>query len=704
MDQGLYGFRQFGYVIDNFSSVFLYHHWLVLFVIWAFFVLMVSIIVRSLNHVIFIGMSDDDREDSRNVEVNGKRQKRGVFASMQYDKPYFSLLLLRQAGFFIKILLIFIIAFMTAFFIVTLISAFFDIDYVITPYKAQYYLLTKTNMYGLSIILVGSLVGYIVSAFLYHSFIKPFFGEIDLIFNEEAISRRESSKMRDDKLTDIRNFNFKDSINYNPVDYFYEAKSKKSIFLGIDENNKPILIPKLKWDETNIQVIGKMGSGKGVLSTVALVQCVELYNDINIIFDPKNDEWAYHVFKHFFKDDLLYIDLNRGQLPQVNPFKGANSDEINELLVASFGLGEKGTDADFYKTGDRKVCRDLSQNFTQGTDLRGLLSIALNENFRKSYDRTGENFFNLLEELGQLDSISAHDGIDLVDILNNQNKKIIYITGSLRDEVVVKAQKMLFLRMVQILEKRNRNKDVTHVNIMLDEIKYLISKSALEAMGTLRDKKANILFTHQSRGDLEVSTKEIDGQTARKVIEDSAGLRWIYRTDNYESAKWASDFTAGGLVDVERRNLSVNQSNVEMASKEATIFKQKANYIDISVIQNLPSRCGLIVGDGQLARLAYSSPILVEKSDKCVTSFETQAISSREFLASIRETNDKPKTASDKKVKNNRNTKPVDNPQSGTMVNRERVNSAVDADRVDSVMAELTMPDDNHGDNYHEHS
>ncbi|HBU2815437.1 TPA: hypothetical protein MCU88_005418, partial [Klebsiella pneumoniae] len=171
-----------------------------------------------------------------------------------------------------------------------------------------------------------------------------------------------------------------------------------------------------------------------------------------------------------------------------------------------------------------------------------------------------------------------------------------------------------------------------------------------------------------------------------------------------ESAKWASDFTAGGLVDVERRNLSVNQSNVEMASKEATIFKQKANYIDISVIQNLPSRCGLIVGDGQLARLAYSSPILVEKSDKCVTSFETQAISSREFLASIRETNDKPKTASDKKVKNNRNTKPVDNPQSGTMVNRERVNSAVDADRVDSVMAELTLPDDNHGDNYHEHS
>ncbi|MBN5602850.1 hypothetical protein JY540_19835, partial [Providencia stuartii] len=73
-------------------------------------------------------------------------------------------------------------------------------------------------------------------------------------------------------------------------------------------------------------------------------------------------------------------------------------------------------------------------------------------------------------------------------------------------------------------------------------------------------------------------------------------------------------------------------------------------------------------------------------------------------LASIRETNDKPKTASDKKVKNNRNTKPVDNPQSGTMVNRERVNSAVDADRVDSVMAELTLPDDNHGDNYHEHS
>lgn len=54
------------------------------------------------------------------------------------------------------------------------------------------------------------------------------------------------------------------------------------------------------------------------------------------------------ILSNFFKDDLLYIDLNRGQLHlQVNPFKGANSDEINELLVASFGLGEKGNGCRF---------------------------------------------------------------------------------------------------------------------------------------------------------------------------------------------------------------------------------------------------------------------------------------------------------------------------------------------------------------------
>lgn len=379
-----------------------------------------------------------------------------------------------------------------------------------------------------------------------------------------------------------------------------------------------------------------MGSGKGVLSTVALVQCTQTYHDINIIFDPKNDEWAYHVFYAYsLPENFFYLDLNRGQPPQVNLFKDASSDEINELLVASFGLGEKGTDADFYKTGDRKVCRSLSQYFQSGATMRQLLTKAFDPEFRQSFDGKGENFFNLLEELGQLDSIGAENGIDLKSLIEDRQNITLFITGSLRDEVVVKAQKMLFLRIVQILEKRDRSKNVTHVNIMLDELKYLISKSALEAMGTLRDKKANIIFTHQSRGDLEVSTKEIDGQTARKVIEDSAGLRWIYRTDNFESAKWASDFTAGGLVDVERRNLSVNQSNVEMAGKEATIFKQKANYIDISVIQNLPSRCGLIVGDGQSARLAYSSPIRVEKIEKCVTIAENLALSSQDFLNNL---------------------------------------------------------------------
>jgi hypothetical protein len=199
----------------------------------------------------------------------------------------------------------------------------------------------------------------------------------------------------------------------------------------------------------------------------------------------------------------------------------------------------------------------------------------------------------------------------------------------LRDENVVMLQKMLLLRLTQLIERRDRTHNIKHINIMLDEVRYLLSKNTLEMMGTIRDKKANIIYTHQSLGDLVGSSQDLEPNSTKNVMLDNVGLRWIYKLDIKESADWASDLTSETLKDVERRTLTLNDANVEMASKETSIFKQKSNYIESSVIQNLPKRCGVLIGLQGLPKLAYSSPVIVNKLEKITISAQSLKMKSK---------------------------------------------------------------------------
>ena len=68
-----------------------------------------------------------------------------------------------------------------------------------------------------------------------------------------------------------------------------------------------------------------------------------------------------------------------------------------------------------------------------------------------------------------------------------------------------------------------------------------------------------------------------------------------------------------------------------MASKETSIFKQKSNYIESSVIQNLPKRCGVLIGLEGLPKLAYSSPVIVNKLEKITISAPSLKMKSKNF-------------------------------------------------------------------------
>lgn len=612
-------FYKFMYILNEYSKMFLFHSVDDLVLIWfiiSFFVFLVLIISKNIYQ---IGMLTSTKEDARfEIKSDGKKKKKPLIKFISYDSPINKILFLRLFGVFLNYISYFIVI-INVFLLTIFLLCYYMKSKYINLNAANYFLFSVNNVYGFICIFCVILLALVVTFIIYHLFFKPYFANLDKIINEKMISQIVISDIRSGKLLDVKNLKFNDVGYYNPLDYFKEAKDINQLFLGLDDDSKPIYYNKNIWNETNIQIIGKMGSGKGVLATSVFLQCYLNFNDFNVWFDPKNDEWAYSVFKNNIKsDEFYYIDLNRSACPQFNIFDGITKVELNELFVAGFGLGRSGSNADFYRIGDRKACRELSNMFDEGDEININTIMEKWEKLPTDLKENAKNFYGQLEELAELNCIQTDKGINLTKIIANDKRGMLYITGALRDENVVMLQKMLLLRIIQIIEKRDRKYHLKHINIMLDEVRYLLSKNTLESMGTIRDKKANIVYTHQSLGDLVGSSKDLDPVATQNIMLDNVGLRWIYKLDIKDSADWASDLTSETLKDVERRSLSLNDSNVEMVSKETTIFKQKANYIESSVIQNLPKRCGVLIGLDGLPILAYSSPIKTKKIDKII--------------------------------------------------------------------------------------
>lgn len=487
--------------------------------------------------------------------------------------------------------------------------------FVINANTVQRILTSPQNNYPLYFLVAGLIFGVCAALALYFFVFRDWISGKSAEVNSTIVSKRSQHKGRTGELSDARSLKFSQSVSFNPVQYFDDAKAKNAVFLGLDENQKPIYVPRQQWVKSNVQIMGSVGSGKGVLACCALAQCVSRFNDAAIVFDPKNDEFAPHVLKSQ-SSKFVFIDLRQGMPAQLNIFSGLTSYQLNELLVSAFSLGRRGDNADYYRDNDRKAVRMLSEQFQSGTDVAGLLEAA--QNLPKEIKEGASGFMNLLQELCSLSVLQTREGVDLSDIILNGG--CLYVVGSLRDEAVIMLQKMLFVRCIQIIESRDRFSATTHVNIMLDEFKYLVSKSSLDALGTIRDKNCNVLLTHQSLGDFGQCGSDIKPEAAATTVIDNTPIKWIYRMKDFKAAEWTSKQTGQILVDSERRNVSTDHGNVELMSTESTIVKEKRELIDTNAVQHLPDGAAVMIGVG-IARIAYSKPINVNRSAIALTEY-----------------------------------------------------------------------------------
>ena len=385
---------------------------------------------------------------------------------------------------------------------------------------------------------------------------------------------------RDEGLGDVHDIAsaFNKLNGFDPRPYF---KIEKGCFVGASTEKKLVYIPWQKMRETHIQVLGASGSGKGVIMSLITYQSI-LNGEGLIWFDPKFDRFSPRIIEDAArkaKKDFYLINLNPEQPPQLNPLAGASAYEIEELLVTAFDLISRGTDGDYHRGKDEDAAILASKIAIEKNALSISELIKVCRNIEEITNQ--ENFWRKLTKLGGLNAKNTNDGINLEEVI--LSGAVIYIIGSTDNERVKMLQKLLLVRINQIIKKKDRFKVNAPICIVLDEFKYLLSPTALSGLGAIRDFNAHCILAHQSLGDLD-SCPGVTYTEAKGAVLDNTVIKIIYRIADSDHAENLSKNSGKKRVFIEQTGKSIDKNNQQQGGwKESNV-----PLIDPDLITHLP--------------------------------------------------------------------------------------------------------------------
>lgn len=449
---------------------------------------------------------------------------------------------------------------------------------------------------------IGSAAIGLLTVFFWLRWMQPVLDRI--IFRLTAKTGLERTRRTD--VRDIKKHLPDTSRPYDPTKYF---NLKKGIFLGLNALREPVYQDKGKFEKQHIQIVGKTGSGKSVLSVIMMGQALRAGEAV-FVFDPKDDEWAPHVLREEAKKakvPFYYINLNE-DVPQIDLLKSMTSRELDVLFGSVFRLGSQGSDSDHYRRKDRRAARGVAELVGEVRTLAELCCHPVTSAARE----TAEGFIDSFEELARVTALSGYGGVDFAKVIDEGG--CVYIVGHTSYEPIVMAQKLLFVRLIQLVSKRDRiNSKPRRVLAMLDEFKYHISRTAMEGLGTARDKGLHVILAHQSLGDLEDCPQDITPAALRSAVIDNCGAKFFYKMEDVDSNQWVSNKSGDIAVDDEVREVSKNLALSEVIEKERRISQGQSKLFEFNHIEQLPEGVGIAFGVTDLPDYVHVCPIKVEK-------------------------------------------------------------------------------------------
>jgi type IV secretory pathway TraG/TraD family ATPase VirD4 len=317
---------------------------------------------------------------------------------------------------------------------------------------------------------------------------------------------------------------------YDPRKYI---DLKRGVFIGLNEKRKPLYVSWKQFRSTHFQIPGASGYGKGITLGLLSYQSI-LAGETAIMFDPKLDEFLLAVYAKAAQENglpLHVLNLRQGQPAQFNPIAGVTGPELEEMLIGSMELFDSGSDADFHRGNDRDAAEAVAR-LAEENNVWSLPELLVLASKSKAITER-EGFWRKFRHLAGLSAVQTDADLDLGGIFDRGEP--LYIIGTtVRDPKVTMLQKLVLVRLIQLIEKRPKEKR-RPVMLTLDEVRHQISNISLTALGTLRSANCHVAIAHQSFGDL-FENQALSPDAVRGAVIDNTTLKIVYHLKDAELA------------------------------------------------------------------------------------------------------------------------------------------------------------------------
>jgi hypothetical protein len=413
-----------------------------------------------------------------------------------------------------------------------------------------------------------------------------------------------------DQLSDIR----EEIEGYKPLDYLpADYHQADQIFMGLTPDGQPIYCDLKEWYETNKMVMGGTRFGKGIAFQIWMEQMIARGDNV-IYVDPKEDKFLPHVMRQaadragrrFIALDLV-DPTSRGSWA---PFVGGSAADRRARFFDIMELLDRGTDADHYKTLAREQVSGLFQNVGTPTTLLHLATevIRLSDDIPALSTLRGR-----LKEWSDYPKLSPKAGKGFSIEQSLLNNAVVYVRGSLDDNVVRSATRCFIMECIQEIRRLQHHR-TSHCALFIDELKFVMSDTILKALATTLGFNSQIGIAFQNYGDIESpDDQRINGRAALKSVKINCQIKVVTGGTDAESAEdiAANTGTARKRV-VMREQTEINRSGGETWARHRQVGDQEETLVTENAILSFDKRVAVLMRVGKLAEIITLSPVPVQ--------------------------------------------------------------------------------------------
>lgn len=428
--------------------------------------------------------------------------------------------------------------------------------------------------------------------------------------------------------------------NYNPLKYI---NLKKGVFIGLDENVKPIYLSGADdWYKRHFLIVGATRSGKGVAMQYLGIQSLMLGETV-VFLDPKGDKYLPHIFKqHCDKLEVPYnyIDLTNNT-PQINLIADFTSRDLKNCLVEAFSQRELGSESDVYRKNEQEFLENLAnficQRNTENIDgdhhdvtgdvkfiHKSLVELCDEFNLARYADKYKSSVSDL-NKLCNIESINASNGKSLTELFNGGG--CIYIVGDLLDETMKKIQRFIFCRIVQLARNHanliessyssgSNNLTEKNITVFADELVAHISKFVAESYTVSLGWGLKIISAIQDLKLLKGAPADLDSEFLKGAIFGNSQNKLFYRADDIATADFLSDMTGRIQIEEEQKLVTRNSLNSEKLDRQTRLTQSERNLFDRNMILNLKQFeavfCASLSYRKTIASLCKTAPVIIK--------------------------------------------------------------------------------------------